>query len=116
MGLRDVDATCPSANYISAKPPHDALKSTTRLKLETAWESLRAQLPELVQVLIPERLKHGDIWLGLQARRGMAWVVLDTIVNFKTIPQGLSAWPYWIRGLRPELRIPFFHKMLALKN
>ncbi len=113
-GLKEFGAKCPGAKYVASKPAQEALKTATGLRFETPWESLRAQVPELVQLLEPEGLKNGELWLRIQTRRGMAWVVPDTIVNFKNIPSGLAALPYWLRGLSPGLRIPFFHKMLAV--
>jgi hypothetical protein len=67
-------------------------------------------------VLQPDGLKHGEIWIRIQTRRGMAWVVSSTLVNYTNIPPGLAGWRYWIRGLGPGLRIPFLHKMTSIED
>ena len=115
-GVKDFGSKCPGARYIASKEVHESLASSTGLKFETPWESLRAKVPELVQILEPEGLKNGEIWLRVQTRRGMAWIVADTLVNYQNIPPGIGGWRFWIRGLGPGLRIPMLHKMLAIED
>jgi hypothetical protein len=115
-GLKDFGSKCPGAKYVAAKSAHEALVKSTGLKFETPWESLRDQVPELVQILVPDSLKNGEIWVRVQTRRGMAWIVSDTLVNYQDIPQGLAGWRYWIRGLGPDLRIPMWHKMTGIED
>ena len=115
-GLRELGSKCAGAKYIADKEAIDKLFSITGLKFETPWESLRTQLPELVQVLVPEGLKTGELWLRVQTRRGMAWIVSDIIVNYTDIPPGLAGWRYWTRGLGPGLRIPLAQKFQAVSD
>ena len=115
-GLKEFGSKCPGAKYIAAKSAHEALNKATGLKFETPWESLRTQIPELVQLLVPEGLKNGETWMRVQTRRGMAWIVADTLVNYQNIPPGIAGWRYAIRGLGPGLRIPMWHKMTGIEE
>ena len=115
-GLKGFGSKCPGAKYVAAADIHEKLISLTGLKFETPWESLRALIPELVQLLEPDGLKNGEVWLRIQTRRGMAWVVADTLVNYQKIPAGLAGWRYWIRGLGPGLRIPLWHKIRTIEE
>ena len=115
-GLKEFGAKCPGAKYVAAKSAHEKLVRATGLKFETPWESLRGLVPELVQLLVPDGLKNGETWLRVQTRRGMAWIVSDTIVNYANIPKGIGGWRYLVRGLGPGMRIPMFHKMMAIES
>ena len=115
-GLKSFGSKCPGAKYVAEKEAQASLIAATGLKFETPWESLRGKIPELVQVLVPDGLKNGELWIRLQTRRGMAWIVSDIIVNYTKIPKGIAGWRYWIRGLGPGLRIPFFQKMSSVAD
>ena len=98
-GLKPYSEQHPSAVRVCSDAAKPRLRKITGLSFETL-ETLRVQLPESVQILHPEGLKTGEVWMQVQHGETVAWIVTDAFSaerlppgEFNTEPSMLGAFP-----------------------
>lgn len=89
----------PKAELVCSAAAKPRLNKITGLVFGTL-EGLYAQLPETVEILLPEGLKTGEIWLQIRQGDTVAWVVADAFSSnslppgeFNTLPTMLGTFP-----------------------
>lgn len=79
-------------------------------------DGLRQVLPPHVTVLEPEGTRAGEVWLRVETRDGVAWVVSDAFFNMAQTPAGLSGLFCRATGTTPGLRVGSTFLWLALSD
>ncbi len=98
-GLKSFSEQYLGAERVCSEAAKRRLRKITGLSFETS-ETLRVQLPESMQILHPEGLKTGEIWMQVQHGGTVAWIVTDAFSadrlspgEFNTVPSILGAFP-----------------------
>lgn len=98
-GLKSHSEQHPGAERVCSEAAKPRLCKITGLSFKTL-ETLRVQLPESMQILHPEGLKTGEVWMQIQHGETVAWIVTDAFSadrlpprEFNTVPSMLGAFP-----------------------
>lgn len=76
MGLREYAEAFPGAALCTSPRASVRLSSITQLRFESL-SPLEKLLPQNMQILVPEGLKTGEVWLSITDAQRCAWAVVD---------------------------------------
>jgi len=98
-GLKPYSERLPNATIICSEMAKPRLQKQTGLDF-ASMDVLSAALPENMQLLQPEGLKTGEVWLQVQQGQRVAWLVTDAFSGalrpegeFNTAPSMLGTFP-----------------------
>jgi hypothetical protein len=94
----------PKARAFASDIGRPRIEKKTGLALSPLRE-VSHELPSHVTVLQPEGNKAGEVWLRVECREGIAWVVCDAFFNIAQLAGGISSLPFRLSGTAPGLRI-----------
>ncbi len=92
MGLKEYHATFPDAKLCCSGKAKPRLEKITGLKFDTL-ESLDEDLPDTMQILEPDGLKTGEIWIRIQGQDQLAWILTDAFCGPKGKQSDMSDKP-----------------------
>ncbi|MEP3246812.1 MAG: hypothetical protein ABJN40_00285 [Sneathiella sp.] len=84
-GLKEYLSAFPNAHLCCSSAAKPRLQKITGLEFEDL-ENLIADLPEGADILEPDGLKTGEIWISARANRQVAWIMADTFSGPKGKP------------------------------
>jgi hypothetical protein len=86
------------------------------LAFEDVDEVLRERLPPHATVLSPPGLKNGEVWLRVETKAGVAWLVTDAFANVVDKPTGITGLFLSLAGTAPGLRLGSLFRWAAIAD
>lgn len=136
-GLGEYHETFPDAELTCSSAALPRLSKVTGLKFG-GIDKLREELSDHTQILEPEGLKTGEIWVQIQSKANVTWVVTDAFTTPSIVeneytqePSLLSSFPKYgikdkeqfinwvdreIANLAPTILVPCHGGLLKSKN
>ncbi len=113
LGLAEYCERFPDCSAISSDVAAPRLARKQGVAIEPL-ERLGELLPDHVELLLPDGLKNGEVWLRVATNRGIAWVVSDAFFNLAKNPRGFMGLACRMTGTTPGLRIGKTFKIVGV--
>lgn len=104
IGLKEYAATFPGASICTTDIAAPRLEKVTGLNFD-GLDALAGKLPEGINLLQPDGLKNGEVWLRVEVAEGVAWVVVDAFAGPKMTAGEARAAELGFFGIFPKLGV-----------
>jgi len=91
-GLAEYRAAFPNASLCASPAAQTRLTKITGLAFD-GLNGLAAELPDGMEVLVPEGLKTGEAWIRIAGPQAVAWLVVDAFSGPKGKPGSVAQEP-----------------------
>lgn len=88
-GLAEYAAAFPDAALVCSGRAQPRLEQQTGLSFDSV-QTLERMLPDDCEILTPEGLKNGEVWLAMRSERALAWILCDAFTGSAGNADGIA--------------------------